>query len=307
MTALTGSGGLTKTGGGALFLLANNTYTGGTTVNGGILHIGAEGGPSGSIVGTATVTATTAIWRSCRPARPATSSSPSMAGPGTSSATDGRQRHHHRELGFDMVRRNKTAAAGRRASSSMPAVPSTYPRWRDLRDDGGVDRGRRFVPAGQQAAHRRRQQPLDHGEARRCRWRPGTAAPGGSLVKVGTDADPHRYQHLHGHHRRQRQQAGGERQPRQRGDAGQRQHDRRQRHDRRPGVRRRHGVAGQLDRHAERQRQLGAERRHLRRRGQCRRSERPHQRHRHRRPSRAPPCRCWPSRAATPPGPPTRS
>ena len=54
-TAITGSGGLTKTGGGAAFLLADNTYTGGTTVNGGILHIGAEGGPSGSIVGTATV------------------------------------------------------------------------------------------------------------------------------------------------------------------------------------------------------------------------------------------------------------
>jgi autotransporter-associated beta strand protein len=54
-TGLTGSGGLTKTGGGGLFLLANNTYTGSTTVNGGILHIGAEGGPSGSIVGTATV------------------------------------------------------------------------------------------------------------------------------------------------------------------------------------------------------------------------------------------------------------
>ena len=54
-TGITGSGGLTKTGAGALFLLANNTYTGGTTVNGGILHIGAEGGPSGSIVGTATV------------------------------------------------------------------------------------------------------------------------------------------------------------------------------------------------------------------------------------------------------------
>ena len=54
-TGLTGSGGLTKNGGGALFLLANNTYTGGTTVNGGILHIGAEGGPSGSIVGTVTV------------------------------------------------------------------------------------------------------------------------------------------------------------------------------------------------------------------------------------------------------------
>ena len=54
-TGLTGSGGLTKNGGGALFLLANNTYTGGTTVNGGILHIGAEGGPPGSIVGTVTV------------------------------------------------------------------------------------------------------------------------------------------------------------------------------------------------------------------------------------------------------------
>jgi len=54
-TGLTGSGGLTKNGGGALFLLANNTYTGGTTVNGGILHIGAEGGPAGAIVGTVTV------------------------------------------------------------------------------------------------------------------------------------------------------------------------------------------------------------------------------------------------------------
>ncbi|HEX9559021.1 MAG TPA: autotransporter domain-containing protein, partial [Reyranella sp.] len=54
-TGLTGSGGLTKTGGGALFLTGANTYTGGTTVNNGILHIGAEGGPAGSIVGTATV------------------------------------------------------------------------------------------------------------------------------------------------------------------------------------------------------------------------------------------------------------
>ena len=54
-SGITGGGGLTKTGAGALFLLADNNYTGGTTVNGGILHIGAEGGPAGSIVGTATV------------------------------------------------------------------------------------------------------------------------------------------------------------------------------------------------------------------------------------------------------------
>jgi autotransporter-associated beta strand protein/T5SS/PEP-CTERM-associated repeat protein len=54
-TGLTGSGGLTKTGAGGLFLIGANSYTGGTIVNNGILHIGAEGGPSGSIVGMATV------------------------------------------------------------------------------------------------------------------------------------------------------------------------------------------------------------------------------------------------------------
>jgi autotransporter-associated beta strand protein len=54
-TGLTGSGSLTKTGAGGLFLVGANTYTGGTVVNNGILHIGAEGGPAGSIVGTATV------------------------------------------------------------------------------------------------------------------------------------------------------------------------------------------------------------------------------------------------------------
>jgi autotransporter-associated beta strand protein len=54
-TGLTGSGSLIKTGAGGLFLVGANTYTGGTIVNNGILHIGAEGGPAGSIVGTATV------------------------------------------------------------------------------------------------------------------------------------------------------------------------------------------------------------------------------------------------------------
>src|SRR5262249_16827476 len=44
-----------KDGAGGLFLIGNNTYTGGTIVNNGIMHIGNESGASGSIVGTATV------------------------------------------------------------------------------------------------------------------------------------------------------------------------------------------------------------------------------------------------------------
>jgi outer membrane autotransporter protein len=52
---ITGIGGLSKDSPGALFLIGNNTYTGGTVVNAGILHIGNEAGASGSIVGTATV------------------------------------------------------------------------------------------------------------------------------------------------------------------------------------------------------------------------------------------------------------
>src|SRR5262249_57341545 len=40
LTGVTGSGSLTKDGARGLFLIGNNTYSGGTIVNNGIMHIG---------------------------------------------------------------------------------------------------------------------------------------------------------------------------------------------------------------------------------------------------------------------------
>ena len=42
-SAIGGSGALTKLGDGSLTLQADNSYTGGTTISGGILHLGAGG------------------------------------------------------------------------------------------------------------------------------------------------------------------------------------------------------------------------------------------------------------------------
>jgi fibronectin-binding autotransporter adhesin len=62
-TAITGVGSFTKSGVGALFLTATNTYTGGTTISGGALLIG-NGGASGSIVGDVLDNGTLAFNRS---------------------------------------------------------------------------------------------------------------------------------------------------------------------------------------------------------------------------------------------------
>ena len=55
-SAISGSGALTKLGDGSLTLQADNSYTGGTTISGGILHLGAGGGGSatGGILGNVT-------------------------------------------------------------------------------------------------------------------------------------------------------------------------------------------------------------------------------------------------------------
>ncbi len=60
---ISGSGGLTKIGSGALTLSGANTYSGGTTITGGSLQLG-NGGASGSIVGNVTNNGTFAINRS---------------------------------------------------------------------------------------------------------------------------------------------------------------------------------------------------------------------------------------------------
>src|SRR5690242_9710851 len=49
-STITGAGSLQQNGSGSLGLVGDNTYTGGTTINGGILFVGA-GGSTGSIVG----------------------------------------------------------------------------------------------------------------------------------------------------------------------------------------------------------------------------------------------------------------
>lgn len=58
----TGTGALTKAGNGKLTLVANNTYSGGTTVNGGTLQLG-NGGASGSVAGNIVNNGTVVIKR----------------------------------------------------------------------------------------------------------------------------------------------------------------------------------------------------------------------------------------------------
>jgi uncharacterized protein with beta-barrel porin domain len=63
VTAITGAGSVAQNGAGTTILSATNTYTGGTTINGGTLQIG-DGGTTGSIAGNVTDNGTLAFDRS---------------------------------------------------------------------------------------------------------------------------------------------------------------------------------------------------------------------------------------------------
>ena len=261
-TGLTGSGGLTKNGGGALFLLANNTYTGGTTVNGGILHIGAEGGPPGSIVGTVTVNGDDSHIAFL---------STSSAGNLAITLNGGTGHFFGNSTGANATITANSAStwfiensgsggqarfvvnAGGAFDISPLAISGTTAG--SIEGAGSIRLGSKQLSVGGNNLSTTVSGVIADGGR--------NGGTGGSLVKVGTGTlTLTRRQHLYRRHDGQCRHLVVN------GSLGQHGHPEwrhagRQRYDRRPCHQWRHAGARQLDRHADRQRQLHPERRHL--------------------------------------------
>ena len=268
---ISGTGTLSKAGAGTLILSGTNSYSGGTTVTGGLINF--AGGSLGT--GTIAVNGAGLQWA----AGNTSDISAQLAAIGSGGATfdtNGNNVSFATTLtgsggltkagsgtltlaGADLHRRHQRQrrhAAGRRGATSSPrpvpsrsraAPPSTSQGFNQtigsLAGAGAVTLGAASLTAGNDNT--------------------STTFSGDDLGHRRPDqerhrhADAHRRQHLHRRHHRQCRHAGRERQPRQRRHGEQRRHAGRHRHASAALIANGGIIApGQLDRHAERQRQL---------------------------------------------------